>query len=118
MGLPVVIISTAFETGTMRGRRCVPPEPGRMPSFTSGRPSCAFGAAREGLLRADQHHRLGLRVAFGALQALQDPGAQRVAEAVDRRIVQRDDGDAVADGVWRDFAHGGMGSEGASILTR
>ena len=76
------------------------------------------GAAGEGLLRADQHHRLGLRVAFGALQALQDPGAQRVAEAVDRRIVQRDDGDAVADGVWRDFAHGGMGSEGASILTR
>jgi hypothetical protein len=43
--LPVVIKRTASAIGMMRGRRCVPPEPGRMPSFTSGRPSCAFGAA-------------------------------------------------------------------------
>ena len=45
IGLPVVIIFTASAIGTMRGRRCVPPEPGRMPSFTSGRPSWALGEA-------------------------------------------------------------------------
>ncbi len=63
------------------------------------------GAAGECLLRADQHHRPDLRVGCGALQALQDGGAQRVAQAVDRWIVERDDGNAVADGVRGGFAH-------------
>ena len=35
---PLVIISSAFSTPTMRGRRCVPPAPGSRPRFTSGRP--------------------------------------------------------------------------------
>lgn len=34
----VSIISTAFFSPTARGRRCVPPNPGMMPSCSSGRP--------------------------------------------------------------------------------
>ena len=44
-GSPAQIISIAFSTPTSRGRRCVPPDPGRMPSFTSGRPTFAEGTA-------------------------------------------------------------------------
>ena len=43
--LPLVIMRTASAIGTMRGSRWVPPEPGRMPSFTSGRPNCVRGSA-------------------------------------------------------------------------
>ncbi len=39
------IMASAFSTPTTRGRRCVPPAPGRMPSLTSGRPSRAVGQA-------------------------------------------------------------------------
>ena len=63
------------------------------------------GAAREGLAGTDQHDRLRLRIGLGALEALQDARAQRIAEAIDRWIIQRDDGNAVADGVRSDFAH-------------
>ena len=35
-GSPETTIFTAISSGTSRGRRCVPPAPGRMPSFTSG----------------------------------------------------------------------------------
>ena len=39
------ISSTAAATPVSRGRRCVPPAPGTMPSFTSGRPSFASATA-------------------------------------------------------------------------
>ena len=42
---PVVIISNAAGTPTNRGRRCVPPKPGRMPSLTSGRPNMVLAWA-------------------------------------------------------------------------
>ncbi len=45
MGSPETIISSARSTPATRGSRWVPPAPGRMPSFTSGRPSLASGAA-------------------------------------------------------------------------
>ncbi len=45
IGFPVVIMRTASAIEMTRGRRCVPPDPGRIPSFTSGSPSCARGAA-------------------------------------------------------------------------
>src|SRR5438094_285645 len=53
------------------------------------------GAAREALSGADQHHGLHLRLGRRALETLQDAGAQRIAKAVHRRIVQCDDGYAV-----------------------
>ena len=37
--------SSAFSTPTMRGRRCVPPAPGKRPSLISGRPHLADGTA-------------------------------------------------------------------------
>src|SRR2546430_8108652 len=37
------------------------------------------------------------RIAFGLLQVFHERGAQGVAEAVHRGVVQRDDGDAVTD---------------------
>ncbi len=43
--LPLAHISTALATPANRGRRCVPPAPGMMPSFTSSWPTCASGAA-------------------------------------------------------------------------
>ena len=39
MNAPVVIIESACSTPTARGRRCVPPAPGMMPSLISGSPS-------------------------------------------------------------------------------
>ena len=39
------IISSAIFGPTMRGRRCVPPPPGRIPICTSGRPTLAEGTA-------------------------------------------------------------------------
>ncbi|MNC86066.1 hypothetical protein D3C83_16960 [compost metagenome] len=45
IGLPVVIIWIACAAPTTRGRRCVPPEPGNRPSFTSGRPISDLGSA-------------------------------------------------------------------------
>ena len=41
IGSPLTIIDSAFGTPTTRGSRWVPPAPGRMPSFTSGRPKRA-----------------------------------------------------------------------------
>ena len=41
----VAAISSAFPTPATRGSRCVPPAPGRSPSFTSGTPSLAEGTA-------------------------------------------------------------------------
>ena len=40
---PVRMRSSAVRSPTSRGRRCVPPMPGMIPSFTSGRPSDVFG---------------------------------------------------------------------------
>ena len=45
------------------------------------------GAAGKGLAGADDHDRLHRRIGVGRLQVLQDAGAQRVAEAVHRRVV-------------------------------
>ncbi len=42
---PVTIISIAAFGPIRRGRRCVPPPPGRMPISTSGRPTLALGTA-------------------------------------------------------------------------
>lgn len=44
-GSPESITFNAPSTPMMRGRRCVPPAPGRMPSFTSGRPTLALESA-------------------------------------------------------------------------
>mmetsp|Transcript_27940 Transcript_27940/g.88997 ORF Transcript_27940/g.88997 Transcript_27940/m.88997 type:complete len:262 (+) Transcript_27940:1871-2656(+) len=44
-GRPEVMTLMACLTPTSRGRRCVPPAPGRMPSFTSGSESVAPSAA-------------------------------------------------------------------------
>ena len=41
IGSPLTIIWSAFCAPTTRGSRCVPPAPGRRPSFTSGRPKRA-----------------------------------------------------------------------------
>ncbi len=41
IGSPLTIIDRPFSTPTTRGSRCVPPAPGRRPSFTSGRPKRA-----------------------------------------------------------------------------
>ena len=45
IGSPPVIMSSASGRPTSRGRRCVPPAPGRMPSFTSGSPTLASATA-------------------------------------------------------------------------
>jgi len=45
IGSPLVIISSARCAPKMRGKRCVPPAPGKIPSFTSGKPSFADGTA-------------------------------------------------------------------------
>ena len=45
LGLPEVIISTAFSAPTTRGRRWVPPAPGSKPRFTSGKPNLALATA-------------------------------------------------------------------------
>ncbi len=46
-GLPVTIMLSAASRPITRGRRCVPPAPGRMPSLTSGSAICApFEATR------------------------------------------------------------------------
>ncbi len=42
---PVTIMSSAALTPISRGRRCVPPPPGRMPISTSGSPTFALGRA-------------------------------------------------------------------------
>ena len=44
-GSPLTIMFSAVSTPSTRGRRCVPPAPGRMPSFTSGSAMLAPGAA-------------------------------------------------------------------------
>ena len=41
---PVSIMSIAFGAPTRRGRRALPPQPGKMPSFTSGRPMRVDGS--------------------------------------------------------------------------
>lgn len=45
MAVPETIMFSAGSRPIARGRRCVPPAPGRMPSFTSGSAICAPGAA-------------------------------------------------------------------------
>jgi hypothetical protein len=45
-GLPLTIMFKARSAPTKRGKRCVPPAPGKIPSFTSGNPSCAVAVAR------------------------------------------------------------------------
>ena len=52
------------------------------------------GAGRERLARADEHDRLDAPSAFARSTPATMRAAQRVAEAVDRRVVERDDGDA------------------------
>ena len=42
---PVSTMSIALALPTARGRRCVPPAPGMMPSLISGWPNCALSAA-------------------------------------------------------------------------
>ena len=63
------------------------------------------GAAGERLRRADEDHCLDRGILVGFLEVLHDRRAQRVGEAVDRRVVHADDGDAVAYCVLRDFTH-------------
>lgn len=48
-GADVSIISHALGTPTTRGRRCVPPKPGMMPSCNSGRPILAQGVPTRAL---------------------------------------------------------------------
>src|SRR3954470_2259665 len=45
IGSPIMFISTALFSPTRRGRRCVPPKPGMMPSLISGWPKIADWAA-------------------------------------------------------------------------
>ncbi len=45
---PLAAISAAATTPARRGRRCVPPAPGTMPSFTSGRPKFRGGRGDAG----------------------------------------------------------------------
>ena len=40
---PLVTISTALPKPTIRDARAVPPQPGKSPSLTSGKPNCVFG---------------------------------------------------------------------------
>ena len=63
------------------------------------------GAAREGLRRADDHEGLHRGVGARLLDAVHQGRAQHAAQAVDRRIVHGDDGDAVADGIGCSVAH-------------
>src|SRR5207244_13313241 len=49
-------------------------------------------AAREAAPRADQDHCLDRRIRLGAIELLEDAFSQLVAEAVDRRVIERDDG--------------------------
>mmetsp|Transcript_18318 Transcript_18318/g.45628 ORF Transcript_18318/g.45628 Transcript_18318/m.45628 type:complete len:207 (+) Transcript_18318:1622-2242(+) len=48
-GLDCSIMCTALGTPTSRGRRCVPPNPGMTPNWSSGSPSCAPGVATRAL---------------------------------------------------------------------
>ena len=41
---PVSIMSIALGEPTSRGNRALPPQPGKMPSFTSGRPMRVDGS--------------------------------------------------------------------------
>ena len=135
---------SATSRPTARGRRCVPPAPGRRPSFTSGSATCApgagdpvvagqrqleaaahghavdggddrlrrglhglddgvqrglgrhlgrpeladVGAAGEALSGADEHDRHDAGIGGGAVEALDEPAPQLVAEAVDGRVVR------------------------------
>src|SRR5512135_1263371 len=63
------------------------------------------GAARERLFAADDDHRLHRGVGLGLPQAFHDAGAQRVAQAVYRGVVEGDDGDAVAYRMGRSVDH-------------
>ena len=62
-------------------------------------------AAGKRLRRADDHRGLHRGVAIGFLQAFHEAGAHGVAEAVDRGIVERDDGYAVANSVLGGVGH-------------
>jgi hypothetical protein len=66
------------------------------------------GAPGKGLCRSDEDGRLDRGIGLGLFQVLQDRRAQGVAEAVDGRVIESNDGDAVADGVSSDFAHPGV----------
>ena len=57
------------------------------------------------MLHDDDHRALDRGIGLGLLERFHQAGAQGVAQAVHRRIVHRDDGDAVADGVVSDVAH-------------
>jgi hypothetical protein len=65
-----------------------------------------IGAGDEGTAAAGQHDRLNFRVRNRALHALEDTAAHRGAERVDRRTVDRDDGDDVITLEFYHFAHG------------
>ena len=43
--VPLTIMFKARSGPARRGRRWVPPAPGRIPSFTSGNPTCAVASA-------------------------------------------------------------------------
>jgi hypothetical protein len=55
-------------------------------------------AGREGLVGAGQHDAAHRRIGLRRFDPLHDALAQRMAQAVDRRAVERDDGDGVLDG--------------------
>ena len=64
------------------------------------------GAGDEGAAGAGQHDRLHLGIGDRALHAFEDAAAHRGAQRVNRRAVDRDDGDVVMTFEFYHFAHG------------
>ena len=54
MKAPVMISCSACSTPITRGRRCVPPAPGMMPSLISGRPSWRTSLRRDAVVAAER----------------------------------------------------------------
>ena len=75
MRITVCSVGSALAFGVLNSRMSAPPENSRA--------------------RADDHDGVARRIGRCPVDAVHDGGARRVAEAVDRRVVQRDHGDAV-----------------------
>ena len=164
MGSPPTIISSALGTPTRRGKRCVPPAPGRNPELDLRQTALGVGrghavvaakghfepaaqrrpvkggddrllarlvarddleqrrlhrrlaelgdvgARDEGAALASEHERLDLGSRLRLRQRVEHPAAQRLAERVDRRVVDPNDSDAAAAFEVDDIAHGRAGS--------
>ena len=132
MWRPEMMASSAYLAPVSRGRRCVPPAPGRRPRWTSGRPT-RVGRQRHAIVRAERrlqpaaqrravqrrHDDLGA-VLHGGDDVVQVGALGRLAELAD--VGAGDEGAAAADqhdgvdvGIWREsldafldaVAHGG-----------